>query len=651
MEQADSVINVLNRLPEFKTREGIQGIIRFLQNGELPATANTAWKKRRYKQRFGDGSGFHIRDGNLFNGEREVIVPVIAARTHAVQRIYNDEKKGLGVGEHAFFHQVSESYLNIPKKFTDGFLNRQGDVKVATVPRRTPMSIITHRPNERWGCDLINMRMYPSNRNGGKEYIMTVVDYFSGKVWARGIANRSNGLREDIQRQNDAERDARDNPEAEAAAPEPVPPPPPPENNEELPAPPDQGRQPRQRRNRFENDPTYVAERQRVRDISEVRRRPKKGGSVETFNEGVEMLTGGVREHGRARTQNTPAAKIRFVRRKTALFKSQPENANKSDAEIAALVDAEWRIRVSPALQRQRVRERREQGRVAQQANAPAVREQRLRNTPNTLIRAFREIIEEAGAEPSIIQVDNEFNVGGFKDFCDRRFRDAHTLKIVAVLSHQSFTNGKVERTNREIRKKTKAGFIRHNNLVWYGNRGERLQTYVDNINNQRAARSKLSPNELWYPANVADASEKVRGNQEQQRKFMDERSHIKKMHRQFVVGQEVRLNLLQILPKMRAKRKSNFGWNQIAVHFSPEIYTIKSAHYYPEDSAKQDEYTLKIENEQGNEEVVKALKRPRKFRACDLIAVHNRSVQTHLEPQTFARAQYMNRIDNPNRI
>jgi hypothetical protein len=47
---------------------------------------------------------------------------------------------------------------------------------------------------------------------------------------------------------------------------------------------------------------------------------------------------------------------------------------------------------------------------------------------------------------------------------------------------------------NREIRKKIKAGFIRNNNLEWFSH----LQTYCDNINNQRQSTTGYKPIELW---------------------------------------------------------------------------------------------------------------------------------------------------------
>ena len=48
---------------------------------------------------------------------------------------------------------------------------------------------------------------------------------------------------------------------------------------------------------------------------------------------------------------------------------------------------------------------------------------------------------------------------------------------------------------------------------------------------------------------------------------------------------------------------------------------------------------------------VVKALKRPRKIRACYLMSMKLNSTQTHLEPPDFRRAQFINRIENPNRV
>lgn len=61
------------------------------------------------------------------------------------------------------------------------------------IPYKLVNRPITSRvPNERWGVDLINMEAYPPVGNANRQYILTAVDYFSGKVFARGILNRNN---------------------------------------------------------------------------------------------------------------------------------------------------------------------------------------------------------------------------------------------------------------------------------------------------------------------------------------------------------------------------------------------------------------------------------------------------------------------------
>jgi hypothetical protein len=196
----------------------------------------------------------------------------------------------LGTGLGAFYHQIAMSYLNIPKTLTDEFLRQQGDYLVARVPRKlVNKPILTRVPNERWGVDLINMENYTSIQNHFRRYILTVVDYFSGKVFARALRNRNNNA-------------------------------------------------------------------------------------------------------------------------------------------------------VNP-----------------------------------TLSNAINDIcVNEAQTFPHTIQGDGEFTAGAFRAWCN-----ANNIEFIKTTSYTPTSNGKVERMNREIRKKIKAGFIRQNNLVW--NAVGQLQSYVEN--------------------------------------------------------------------------------------------------------------------------------------------------------------------------
>ena len=292
------------------TNADINNAIAFINSGYVlfPAGMN-ARQRARFNQKFGAGTSFIVAGGQLrYNPNPNINLPVArpAQIPNILQNIYALDNEGLGKGLETFYKSVSSQYLNIQKKFTDAFLRRQGDYMVAKVPKKqtTNAPIVTSVPNERWGIDLIDMTQYVSVPNLNRRYIMTIVDYFSGKCWARSLANRNNNA-------------------------------------------------------------------------------------------------------------------------------AQP-----------------------------------------------------------TLANAINDVcVNEAHTFPHIIQVDNEFSAGSFRTWCNN-----HNIRLIATSPYTPNSNGKVERKNREIRRKIKAGLIRNNDYEW----APRLQTYVDNINNQYSATTKLTPNQLW---------------------------------------------------------------------------------------------------------------------------------------------------------
>ena len=186
----------LNHYPEFRNDNSIDGIIQFITNGIIPAGLNVR-QTERFNEKFGANSGFVVRNGNrlFYNPNPNIDLEVIRPndRMARIQAVYDDIQRGLGVGLGAFYQQIAMSYLNIPKTMTDRFLRRQGDYLVTKIPYKLVNRPITSRvPNERWGVDLINMEAYPPVGNANRQYILTAVDYFSGKVFARGILNRNN---------------------------------------------------------------------------------------------------------------------------------------------------------------------------------------------------------------------------------------------------------------------------------------------------------------------------------------------------------------------------------------------------------------------------------------------------------------------------
>jgi len=421
----------------------------------------TARQRTAYDKKFGDESGFQVRDNKLYynpneNINLEVIKPI--NRVEKIQEIYDDIQRGLGVGLGSFYHQITLSYLNIPKQMTDSFLKKQGDYIVGRVPHKLVNKPITSKVcNERWGIDLIDMEAYYNPRvNGQNKYILTAVDYFSGRVFARPLLNRNNN------------------------------------------------------------------------------------------------------------------------------------NANP------------------------------------------------------TLSNALNDIcVNEAHTFPHIIQGDSEFAKGALLLWCQN-----NRITLIKTTSYTPNSNGKIERINREVRKKIKAGFVRNNNLSWSAN----LQDYIKNINNQQNSRNKLSPNQLWmegynpHPDNhqVVDNPRLNDNMNIQDRQDYNETKILSRAKKLvslgktpvFNVGDFVRIKLLVLNNDMRKARELNMGWNKIAVHYTPQIYQIVQAFHHPRNFVRRDEYTLRNVScgriiMSGNPQLPGAL--PKKFFANDLIKTPIENVETHI--------------------
>ena len=191
-----SELKKLNNYPEFGTAAGINAIIQFITAGNFPAGLN-ARQQIRYNQKFGVGSGFVSRNHNTelwYNPNANINLEVVPPnlRANRILAVYNDIRRGLGTGLNAFYHQVASLYLNISKKLTDAFLRSKGDYAIARVPQKlVNKPILSRAPNERWGVDLIDLNPF-RGANQQRRFILTVVDYFSGKVFARGLTNKQN---------------------------------------------------------------------------------------------------------------------------------------------------------------------------------------------------------------------------------------------------------------------------------------------------------------------------------------------------------------------------------------------------------------------------------------------------------------------------
>lgn len=201
-------LHILNQYLEFKQPYGIGKIIQYIKSDHdeklIPAEYNTEAKRKRYEQKFGLNSGFDVkrmgretvlvyRPNNDNSVELEVVEP--AQREEKMKLIYDDIDRGLGLGITQFYNQVAMNYLNISKQLTSQFLKRQANYQITRPIKKLAIddTVITKAPNDRWAIDIIVMgKDYNKVLNNSKEYILTCVDYFSGKCWARGLSSRDN---------------------------------------------------------------------------------------------------------------------------------------------------------------------------------------------------------------------------------------------------------------------------------------------------------------------------------------------------------------------------------------------------------------------------------------------------------------------------
>lgn len=206
-------LHILNQLPEFKSSMGIKNVIQYIDSEykRIPAEYDTPAKQKRFEEKFGLNSGFDLRKrgnysrkvtliyrvNNDNNVELEVVEP--EQRMEKIKTIYDDIDKGLGLGLNAFYSQVAMNYLNIPKRMTSEFLRQQGNFQITRPIKKIINEIIIEKaPNKRWAIDIIVMgKDYNKKENGDNEYILTCIDYFSGKCWLRGLSSRANNKETD----------------------------------------------------------------------------------------------------------------------------------------------------------------------------------------------------------------------------------------------------------------------------------------------------------------------------------------------------------------------------------------------------------------------------------------------------------------------
>ena len=122
------------------------------------------------------------------NNKISLIVSYPDKRNIYMTRIFRDRKRGVGIGLQAFYYQVTLSYLNIQKKYTDEFLRSKGNYEIQNFNLKKLLDQLfqKHLMKERWSMDLIDMSV-----GNTQTYFFSWVDNFSGFLWTRKLLNRT----------------------------------------------------------------------------------------------------------------------------------------------------------------------------------------------------------------------------------------------------------------------------------------------------------------------------------------------------------------------------------------------------------------------------------------------------------------------------
>lgn len=175
------------------SNESIAMVKEYLRTRELPESLDNSGKRRRFLAKW--EKDFTVENNKLIYIPLKLEVVPDDKRNDVLLKTYKNLKTGVAQGVTMFYHRITDNYLNIRRKDVSEFLKSQKLYQI-TQPQNHIQNkpILAKSPNERWGIDCINMVSY-SNANGGDErgwkFILTIVDYFSRKVWLRPLKTQT----------------------------------------------------------------------------------------------------------------------------------------------------------------------------------------------------------------------------------------------------------------------------------------------------------------------------------------------------------------------------------------------------------------------------------------------------------------------------
>ena len=167
----------------------LEQVAHFLTTGKAPSSMNEG-QSYRFRKRY--GKDFELRgDIIVFKPlDLELVPDELELKEAKMRPLYDDMKVGCGMGIASFYAKVCQQYLGISRNEVAAFMKKQTPYQLTKGPVK-PLNkpLVAEYPNHKWCADLVDLSLYKGH-NGGKRYVLSVIDIFSRYVWAISIHNK-----------------------------------------------------------------------------------------------------------------------------------------------------------------------------------------------------------------------------------------------------------------------------------------------------------------------------------------------------------------------------------------------------------------------------------------------------------------------------
>ena len=179
-------MNIINKLNNYNwSDEEIEKVKKYILNKVIPVF-KTNFQRDRFIEKY---KNFVVENNKLIYKPLNLEVIPNDKRDETLKNFYNN-LKAIGAGKTSFYKKISSNYLNINRAYCEEFISKQPIYQMNTEHKHiVNKPILASACGERVAVDLVsveNIAEYNDNYN----YILTAIDYFSRKVWARPLKNK-----------------------------------------------------------------------------------------------------------------------------------------------------------------------------------------------------------------------------------------------------------------------------------------------------------------------------------------------------------------------------------------------------------------------------------------------------------------------------